>query len=85
MEFGLEKCAEASFKKGKLTSTGNLVIEQKYKSWTRMEYTNTWVWIKVMVSSTAKWKRRYEENIIGEYKIDPNNRAQWKKQNGSYQ
>ena len=25
MEFGLEKCAKASFKKGKLTSTGNIV------------------------------------------------------------
>ena len=27
MEFGLEKCAKASFKKGKLTSTGNRVID----------------------------------------------------------
>ena len=27
MEFGLEKCAKASFKKGKLTSTGNVVID----------------------------------------------------------
>ena len=27
MEFGLEKCAKASFKKGKLTSTGNIVID----------------------------------------------------------
>ena len=54
MEFGLEKCAEASFNKGKLTSTANLVIKQKYKSWTRMEYANTWVWMKVMVSGTAK-------------------------------
>ena len=26
MEFGLEKCAKASFKKGKLTSTGNIVL-----------------------------------------------------------
>ena len=36
MEFGLEKCAKASFKKGKLTSTGNIVIDvdteiQRYK------------------------------------------------------
>ena len=45
MEFGLEKCAKASFKKGKLASTGNIVIDiqEKYKSWTRKEYTNTWV------------------------------------------
>ena len=27
MEFGLEKCAKASFKEGKLTSTGNIVID----------------------------------------------------------
>ena len=27
MEFGLEKCAKASFKKGKLTSTRNIVID----------------------------------------------------------
>ena len=27
MEFGLQKCAKASFKKGKLTSTGNIVID----------------------------------------------------------
>ena len=27
MESGLEKCAKASFKKGKLTSTGNIVID----------------------------------------------------------
>ena len=27
MEFGLEKCAKAIFKKGKLTSTGNIVID----------------------------------------------------------
>ena len=27
MEFGLEKCAKASFKKGKLASTGNVVID----------------------------------------------------------
>ena len=26
-EFGLEKCAKASFKKGKLASTGNIIIE----------------------------------------------------------
>ena len=28
MEFGLEKCAKASFKKGKLASTGNVVIDE---------------------------------------------------------
>ena len=28
IEFGLEKCAIASFKKGKLTSTGNIVIDK---------------------------------------------------------
>ena len=27
MEFGLEKCTKASFKEGKLTSTGNIVID----------------------------------------------------------
>ena len=27
MEFGLKKCAKASFKKGKLASTGNRVID----------------------------------------------------------
>ena len=27
MEFGLKKCAKASFKKGKLTSAGNTVID----------------------------------------------------------
>ena len=27
MEFGLEKCAKASFKRGKLASTGNIVID----------------------------------------------------------
>ena len=26
MEFGLKKCANASFKKGKMASTGNIVI-----------------------------------------------------------
>ena len=26
-EFGLKKCAKASFKKGKLASTGNIIIE----------------------------------------------------------
>ena len=26
-EFGLEKCTKASFKKGKLASTGNIIIE----------------------------------------------------------
>ena len=28
MEFGLEKCAKASFKKGKLTSTGNIIVDE---------------------------------------------------------
>ena len=28
IEFGLEKCAIASFKKGRLTSTGNIVIDK---------------------------------------------------------
>ena len=28
MEFGLEKCAKASFKKGKLASTGNIIIDE---------------------------------------------------------
>ena len=28
MEFELEKCAKASFKKGKLASTGNIIIEE---------------------------------------------------------
>ena len=28
MEFGLEKGAKASFKKGKLASTGNLIIDE---------------------------------------------------------
>ena len=32
MEFGLEKCAKASFKKGKLTSTGNTVIDVDTKN-----------------------------------------------------
>ena len=28
MEFGLEKCAKASFKNGKMASTGNIIIEE---------------------------------------------------------
>ena len=28
MEFELEKCAKASFKKGKLASTGNIIIDE---------------------------------------------------------
>ena len=28
MEFGLRKCAKASFKKGKLTSTGNIITDE---------------------------------------------------------
>ena len=28
MEFGLEKCAKASFKKGQLVSTGNIIIDE---------------------------------------------------------
>ena len=28
MEFGLEKCAKASFKKGKLALTGNIIIDE---------------------------------------------------------
>ena len=28
MEFGLEKCAKASFKKGKLASTGNIITDE---------------------------------------------------------
>ena len=28
MEFGLEKCAKASFKKGKLASTGNIILDE---------------------------------------------------------
>ena len=28
MEFGLENCAKASFKKGKLASTGNIIIDE---------------------------------------------------------
>ena len=28
MEFGIEKCAKASFKKGKLTSTANVMIDE---------------------------------------------------------
>ena len=29
--FGLEKCAKANFKKGKLASTGNIVIDDDMK------------------------------------------------------
>ena len=28
MEFGLEKCAKSSFKKGKLTLTGNIIMDE---------------------------------------------------------
>ena len=28
IKFGLEKCAKASFKKGKLASTGNIIIDE---------------------------------------------------------
>ena len=31
MGFGLEKCAKANFKKGKLASTGNIVIDDDIK------------------------------------------------------
>ena len=31
MGFGLEKCAKANFKKGKLASTGNIVIDDDMK------------------------------------------------------
>ena len=31
MGFGLEKCAKANFKKGKLASTGNIIIDDDMK------------------------------------------------------
>ena len=31
MGFGVEKCAKANFKKGKLASTGNIVIDDDMK------------------------------------------------------
>ena len=56
---GLENCAKASFKKGKLASTGNIIIDER----TAIEELSqegvmiqipAWVEMKVMVSSIAK-------------------------------
>ena len=43
MKFGLEKCTKASFKKCKMVSTGNIVIDDdtEIQQLTRKEYTNT--------------------------------------------
>ena len=43
MELGLDKCANATFIKGKLTKTSNIVLNQdtlKSRIWTRRELTN---------------------------------------------
>jgi hypothetical protein len=43
MEFGLEKCAKITIKRGKLISLQNLVmtIIEKYKNWNREKRTST--------------------------------------------
>ena len=45
MEFGLEKCAKACLKKGKLTSAGNIVIDEdtELQELDQEGYTNAWV------------------------------------------
>ena len=56
MEFGLEKCAKASFKKGKLASTGNIIIDE-YTATVELNQEGIYKYLgvdEVMVSNTAK-------------------------------
>ena len=47
MEFGLDKCAKATFKRGKLTETSDLQLDID-------TYINTLAWMKVMVYSIPR-------------------------------
>ena len=47
MEFGLDKCAKATFKRGKLTETSDLQLDID-------TYINTLAWMKVMVYSMPR-------------------------------
>ncbi|CAH3159490.1 unnamed protein product [Pocillopora meandrina] len=48
MEFGRQKCAKACLKKGKLTSDGNIVIDEdtELQELDQEGYTNAWVKLK---------------------------------------
>ena len=56
MEFGLDKCPKATFKRGKLTETFDLQLDTDtcIKDMTKRTHINTLAWMKVMVYSMPR-------------------------------
>ena len=68
MEFGLEKCSKASLKKGKLTSTGNIVIDDDTEK-TKVGPRRSIIYLGVDESDGiqhSKMKDKIRKNIMGE-------------------
>ena len=68
MEFGLEKCPKAGFKKGKLTITENIQIDPD-TTIQQLEQEGTYKYLGVNEGdgSPPKWKKRLERSITAEY------------------
>ena len=68
IEFGLEKCAIASFKKGRLTSTGNIVIDKDTEiQELGQEGVNKYLGVdKSDGIQHSKMKEKIRKNITGE-------------------
>ena len=68
IEFGLEKCAIASFKKGRLTSTGNIVIDKDTEI-QELDQEGVNRYLGVVESDGiqhSKMKEKIRKNITGE-------------------
>ena len=68
IEFGLEKCAIASFKKGRLTSTGNIVIDKDTEI-QELDQEGVNKYLGVVESDGiqhSKMKEKIRKNITGE-------------------
>ena len=57
MEFGLDKCAKASFKRGKKVSAEGIPLNDNpsdTRPGTRLKHTSTWEWRREKGSNTTK-------------------------------
>ena len=66
MEFGLEKCAKASFKKGKLASTGNIIIDE-YTAIEELNQKGIYKYLDRVDESDGIQHSKMKEKITKEY------------------
>ena len=75
IKFGLEKCAKASFKKGKLASTGNMIIDE-YTALEELTQEGIYKYLGVDESDGiqhSKMKEKIRKEYLRKSKIDSKN------------